>query len=199
VRALMSRIRLKPLTLSLFTLVLAGLTLDLRVQLRAVSVAAQNKATSIGVQSEIVPYKIARKFQPSKKNDPMFVVISVGSAYYSSDKMTRLARQLNRDFSEEPELFVEIMDDERTAENVPRAGDYYPLYMKAKRGEYHLDREKGLEYVQFSEKRGRPWNEVTLNFGRARPRLKDRRKARRLVNGRAFGDDHRIASGFAHG
>src|SRR6266851_1356238 len=141
-------------------------------------------------QTEPMLYKVARKFYPSRKKEPLFVVISLSSSCCERDQMTRLAAQLNKDFSEEPRLLVEIMDSAAIAEHVARAGDSYRLYMSAKRGQYHLDREKGLEYVQFSHKRGRPWNEVTLNFGRARPRLKDGRKARRLANGRACGDDH---------
>lgn len=174
----MRRIALTTVTFCLFTLVMAGLIPHSGVQSHPVLLKPQNQAAPAKVQSEIVPYKIARKFPLSKKDSPMFVVISVESAHFSRDEMTRLARQLNRDFAEEPRLFVEIMDDERIAAHVPPAGDYYSWYLSAKRGEYHLDREKGLEYLQFSNKRGRPWNEVTLNFGRARPRLKDRKKAR---------------------
>lgn len=129
-------------------------------------------------QSEAIQYKIAHKFYPSSTKDPLFVVISLASCCCEREQMTRLAAQLNSDFPEEPRLLVEIMDNAEIAEHVVRAGDSYSLYMSAKRGEYHLDREKGLEYLTFSRKRGRPWNEVTLNLGRSLP--KHRRNSKRV-------------------
>jgi len=136
------------------------------------------QATLVSGQPEIVPYKVARKYRLLTKGDRRLVAISVAPGPFGRDEMTRLARKLNQDFSEEPRLLVEIMDDQEIAEHVPPAGEYYHWYMSAKRGEYHLDREKGLEYVQFSTKRGRPGTEVTLNFGRTPPkRLKNKRRS----------------------
>jgi|SRR5712692_11223105 len=178
-RQLMKRNSIIAVMLSLLTLAMAGLASHCSVKSKGLLFKAPTQTSLASDQSEIVPYKVARKLRLFKKGNPLFVVISVEPAHFVREEMTQLARQLNRDFSEEPRLLVEIMDDERIAEHVPPAGEYYEWYMSAKRGEYHLDREKGLEYVQFSTKRGRPWNELTLNLGETVQRKIRRKRGRR--------------------
>ena len=173
----MNQNMLMAVNLSLFTLAMAALPSGSRVRLHPVAIKTQMRASATGGQSEIVPYKFVRKFRLPKRGNPMFVVISVEPTRFVREEITRLAQQLNRDFSEEPRLWVEIMDDERIAQHVPPAGEYYGWYMSSKRGEYHLNRSTGVEYIQFSTTRKKPWNQVTLNLGRVpAKRLKDKRQ-----------------------
>ncbi|MCA1579374.1 MAG: hypothetical protein LC794_18670 [Acidobacteria bacterium] len=131
--------------------------------------AQQVHSPTEDVQSKPVDHKVARTIDSRKEGGGLYLLISVAPEDFVRERMTQLARQLNRDYENESKLIVSIFDNETTARNVIPAGHQYSEFKKAERGVYHLDRRKGVEYLHFSTKPGRPSNEIKLNLRRARP------------------------------
>ncbi len=124
----------------------------------------QVQSSSETVQSKPVAYKIARTIDSRKERQGLYLLISVAPEDFVRERMAQLARQLNQDYVNERKLIVSIFDNETTARNVIPAGHHYSEFKEAERGVYHLDRAKGVEYLHFSTKRGRPSNEIKLNL-----------------------------------
>ena len=140
-----------------------------------VSLAAAGAKAPALAQSESVDYNVARTMEETRKGTAIFLIISVAHEDFSRDRMTQLARQLNRDFADYQQVDVSIFDDETIARNVVPAGSHYINFKKAERGVYHLNRARPDEYLHFSTKRGRPSNEIKLNLRAARPKSRSRR------------------------
>ena len=124
----------------------------------------QGQSSSEGVQSKPVDYKVARTIDGRKEGQALYLVISVAPEDFVRERMIQLARQLNKDYVNERKLDVSIFDNETTARNVIPAGHHYSDFKAAERGVYHLDRAKGVEYLHFSTKPGRPSNEIKLKL-----------------------------------
>jgi hypothetical protein len=125
-------------------------------------------AATPGVNIEGPPgvnYKIARVIRSSNEKNKVYLDISVEPQYFIRDKMVFLARRLNQDFPNEPRLEATIFDDENIARNIKPIGAAYDLYKKVVRGEYHLNRIKGEEHIQFSTERGKPSDEIKVKLG----------------------------------
>ena len=134
----------------------------------ALSAGAGGPAAS----EQAVTYKIARTIDGTKEGQGIFLIVSIAPEDFTRDRMTQLARQLNQDFAGQPKVDVSIFDSETVANNVVPAGAHYVDFKAAERGIYHLDRAKGVEYITFSSKPGRPANEIKINLGRTRAKRK---------------------------
>jgi hypothetical protein len=130
--------------------------------------AAAGASASAATQSNPVSYNIARTLEGMKKTDGIYLVISIAPDDFTRERMTQLARQLNHDFADQQKVDVSIFDDETVAKNVVPAGSHYVDFKAAERGVYQLNRAKGVEYIEFSTRRGLPSNEVKVNLGRSR-------------------------------
>ena len=129
-----------------------------------------------------IDYKIGRRQLLPKRPHMLLLQISIAPELFVREKMTQLAQKLNGDFSNERKVVATILDDERIAQNPPPAGAEYSLFEKVNRGQYYLDRARGHEYIAFSTERGKPANQVVINFGPNRPnwlRPASRSKSRR--------------------
>ncbi len=108
---------------------------------------------------------MARVVPKSSADDDVYLDISVGPQDFIRDRMISLARQLNRDYVDEPRLSAVIFDSERAARNYNPIGAGYEFYKKLERGAYYLDRVKGVEFIHFSTRRGKPADEIKINLG----------------------------------
>ena len=152
-------------TKTLSNYVLAALML-----LAPASDGVSNEPIFVVAESQAVDYKVVRTIDGRKEGQGLYLFISIAPEDFSRERLTQLARQLNNDYPNEKKLDASIFDSETTALNVLPAGPEYTLFKKAERGLYHLDRAKGVEYLHFSTKPGRPSNEIKLNLTRRRPR-----------------------------
>lgn len=110
------------------------------------------------------PYKVGRTVRSSNERNKLILQISVEPEHFNRDVMVSLAQQLNRDYADEPRLVAIILDDENIARNYGPISNEFTIFKKAERGEYHLDRTKGVEYIQFSKERGRRTDEVKVTL-----------------------------------
>lgn len=136
--------------------------------------SAAGATASAALQANPVSYKIARMLIGMKETEEIFLVISIAPEDLNRDRMTQLAKQLNHDFADRQRVDISIFDNETLAENLVPAGSHYVDFKAAERGVYHLDRAKGVEYITFSTRRGRPSNEVKINLGRSRPKRRQK-------------------------
>jgi hypothetical protein len=136
---------------------------------------AQQSSLSTVCQNERVKqapaYKIGRTldFSLVKYRPKLELFISVDPEHINSAEMTALAAQLNRDYCHAPQLYVRILDDFDIASNWSPVAYERPVFAKAWRGEYRLNRTTGEESINFSTARGKSIKEVQINLGSTKP------------------------------
>lgn len=110
-------------------------------------------------------YRIGDKYRPESNPSRLIIHISVDPKHFNRDDMIALARKLNKDFPREKQLTAAICDDYKTAKD---PGIIYDLLRRepppALRGFYDIDRVSGKEGIGFSTTRGKPLDEVSINF-----------------------------------
>jgi len=111
-------------------------------------------------------YRIGRVRRETVANVPVLLLqISVASDQFNRVDMIALGHRLNEDFCNEKQLAVAICD------NYEAAKDSLLMHSllvhepnPGLRGGYDLNRVTGEEGISFSTERGKPLNEVTINF-----------------------------------
>lgn len=147
--------------------------------------AVQNE--NVGIEAKGTPdssptlqasmYKVSASFRAPNERSERIILISIEPENFTRDKMLLLARQLNRDFPDEPRLYAVIFDSEIAARNYDPAGGSYSFSKKLERGEYDLDRVKGRERINFSTRRGNPVDEIKIVISDSSTPGKKRRRA----------------------
>jgi hypothetical protein len=138
-------------------------------------IVAKEKATAEPSQnSQVVPYKISLSMR-SLVSRILWIVVDPES--FTRDKMSMLARQLNKDFPDEPRIYAVFFDSEIAARNYDPVGGTYYISKKLERGQYYLDRVKGRESINFSTQRGNPVDEIKITLGKRFKPTKKRKRA----------------------
>lgn len=112
-----------------------------------------------------VDYKVARIIN-STSEQKTYLYVFVEPQHFVREKMMALARRLNHDFPDRQRVMAFILDDEHTARHFNPVAGEDEIFWKACRGEYHLDRLEGEEYIQFSTRRGMKTDEMKVNLRR---------------------------------
>jgi hypothetical protein len=112
-------------------------------------------------------YRIAYRRRDNSAPTRLRLHISVEPKHFNRADMASLARRLNTDFRNEQELNVVICDEYKAAKS---PGIIYDLLRRepplALRGFYELDRAKGKEGISFSTERGKPLDEIDIDFSK---------------------------------
>lgn len=111
-------------------------------------------------------YRIGRVRRDVLNNMPILLLqISIAPEHFNRRDMTALAHQLNQEFCKEKQLNVAICDDYRAAKDTYLISDLLRHEPSpALRGAYDLNRITGREGISFSTERGRPLNEMDIDF-----------------------------------
>jgi hypothetical protein len=139
-------------------------------------VATTQATPTASPDSQAVTYKIGVALRSRIQR---ILWISIDPDNFTRDKMSALARQLNKDFPDEPRMYAVIFDSEDSERHYNPAGGSYYVSKRLERGEYYLDRAKGRESINFSSQRGKPVNEIEIVLSdRHRPAKKKKRASR---------------------
>lgn len=142
--------------------------------------ASKSQVTSDPKQDvDGVAYKVSLSMRVRREHNKLILLLSIGPENFTRDRMLMLARQLNNDFSGEARIYAVIFDSEAAARNYDPSGGSYYVSKKLERGEYYLDRVKGLESLNFSSRRGSPVNEMKLSLGDKGVPVKKRKRVSR--------------------
>lgn len=114
--------------------------------------------------SKELSYHVRRSILPKHKNQFAVIHVFVDPKHFNRHGMNALAAHLRRALPEQPKLRAVLLDDDNVARNILPLGADYQIFEKAVRGVYQIDRTKCKEFIQFSSKKGRPRNEVTMHF-----------------------------------
>jgi hypothetical protein len=111
-------------------------------------------------------YRIGDSWRTATGSATQALQISINPRHFNRKDMMALARQLNKDFSHESRVAIYIFDSYRSAQtfSIISHSPTYNRDFKAFRGFYLLDRNMGKEYIEFSSARGRPRNEIRIEF-----------------------------------
>jgi hypothetical protein len=131
-----------------------------------------------GQKLQSVSYKKVTLMRVPREHNKLILWISIEPETFVRTKMLMLARQLNKDFPDEPRIYVVIFDSEVAARNYDPAGGSYYISKQLERGEYFLDRVKGQEYINFSSQLGRPINEIAIPISGKSPFVRKRKPSR---------------------
>lgn len=94
----------------------------------------------------------------------LYLNISVAQEVITKERLVQLACKLRSDFRKERRMEFWIFTDRQVAERFSFY-DKSPTYhqdLKALRGEYYLDRDKGIEWVKFSTDPQKPDDRTTI-------------------------------------
>lgn len=109
-------------------------------------------------------YKVTPFFIPEDQNRFAIIYVTVDPKNFNRQDMNAVASKLNREFGNQTRLKAAVFDDDFIPQLMVKGGVQLSDFYKAQRGLYYLDRIKCREYIQFSTKKGRPRNEVTIKF-----------------------------------
>lgn len=109
-------------------------------------------------------YKVTPFFVPEDQTRFAIVYVTVDPKNFNHQDMNSLASKLNRGLGKQRRLKAALFDDNFIPQLMVKGGVQLSDFYKAQRGLYYLDRIKCREYIQFSTKKGRPRNEVTIKF-----------------------------------
>jgi hypothetical protein len=121
----------------------------------------------VTVKPEHAPkYRIGVSQRSIVDNKPWLLLqISIAPQYFNRRDMTALTALLNKEFCHEERLEVTICDTHKAAKDYSLIVDWLRGDTNAAmRGFYRLARPEGSESIIFSTERGRPLNEVEINF-----------------------------------
>lgn len=153
---------LSTLCRSVASVLLCILLLALLIMKLSQKESAHHVRTASGVvqsQAEVEKGPDYRIWHVAKEKDQkgfITVVASVNPKHFNREDMSALAARLNKEFANVPKLKVGLVDDENAARLFVTGRLEYPSFEKAERGRYYLDRQKCVEYIQFSTQRGKP-------------------------------------------
>jgi hypothetical protein len=94
----------------------------------------------------------------------LYQYISVAEEVITKERLVQLACRLRSDFRKEKRMEIWIFTDRQVAERFSFS-DKSPTHhqdLMAMRGEYYLDRDKGIEWVKFSTDRHKPNDRTTI-------------------------------------
>jgi hypothetical protein len=111
-------------------------------------------------------YRVGRMRQGTLNGVPILLLqISVEPIDFNRDGMIALAKQLNRDFCNVEHLNVAICDNYSAAKDASLIVNLLRHEANpALRGFYDIDRTKNKEGIDFSTKRGRPLDEMSIDL-----------------------------------
>lgn len=109
-------------------------------------------------------YQIQHVFPPGKKNRFTTALVTLNASHFNRTDMKSLGCRLNKQFPKVTRLKAGLLDDESIARLFLSGALERTALNKAQRGLYYSDQAKHVEYIQFSTKRGRPRNEVTIRL-----------------------------------
>jgi hypothetical protein len=141
--------------------ILTSVTSPMKCGQRETVVRSSAKRSQSDPQKKNPDYRIWR-IVPPNNNGFALAFVSVSPKHFNREAMAALAGLLNEEFKRKDKIRAILFDDHVQAK-------YYAIGVndpdgmeKYVRGIYFLDRSKPEEYIQFSSKKNKPRDEITI-------------------------------------
>lgn len=109
-------------------------------------------------------YKLLWQARTIRGENTLLLHILIKPKNVNRDFLILLAKRIRSEYCNEKNVYVVIFDDRKLASDFHRTDYFLSKDKIIERGHYKLDRENGVELLEFSTKRGNPTTEIKVDL-----------------------------------